>query len=371
MVDKKADKEIAMLAPASEIHTTRWANALAERGYRIHLISMHGKHKGISSSVQFYKLQHPAPYGYFLNVLAVRRLLKTIRPSLLHAHYASGYGLVGGLCGFQPYVLSVWGSDVYHFPYKSRLHAATLRWNLHKASVICSISHAMAEQTRAFTEGSKAIEITPWGVDMKKFRPAPSVEGEHIVVGTVKKLEPKYGIDVLVKAYDRALKQMREGDPDLAARMRLLIVGGGPEEDELRALCRTLGIADAVTFAGSIPHAEVPRYLSMLDIYIALSRRESFGVAVVEAAACERPAIVSDVGGLPEVVQDGTTGIVVACEAVEETAAAIVHLVKNPDARRAMGKAARRFVQERYSWEKSVDIMEEVYASVLKGLRVA
>jgi hypothetical protein len=87
--------------------------------------------------------------GYFRNVPVLRRLLVTERADLLNVHYASGYGTTAALSGFRPWMLSVWGSDVYDFPYESRLKGWWLRRNLRQADLIGSTSEAMAQQVKA------------------------------------------------------------------------------------------------------------------------------------------------------------------------------------------------------------------------------
>ena len=93
--------------------------------------------------------------------------------------------------------------------------------------------------------------------------------------------------------------------------------------------------------AGPVPHEKVPDILGQLDIYVAASRWESFGVAVLEAAACGLPVVVSDVGGLPEVVEHGITGFVVRREDPGSVADALIRLVSSGELRRRMGDAAR------------------------------
>jgi glycosyltransferase involved in cell wall biosynthesis len=165
----------------------------------------------------------------------------------------------------------------------------------------------------------------------------------------------------------RAFAKVRQQLPDLADRLRLLIVGGGPQQAELEALATQLNLSDYTTFSGPVRHAEVPGYLRQLNIYIAASRDESFGVAVVEASACGLPVIVSNVGGLPEVVEDGVTGLVVENENSSALAEAMICLVKSPALRRQMGAAGRRRVLEHYRWEDNVTTMEAVYQAVMRG----
>lgn len=345
---------LLMLAPASVGHTQRWATALAGRGVDVLLATQHPDATWVPpAGVRVVVLPHRGTAGYFRNVPALRRLLRAERPELLHAHYASGYGTTAALAAWHPWLLSVWGSDVYEFPYTGVLQGWWLRRNLRQADAIASTSAAMAGQVRRLTPTRGAIAVTPFGIDTTCFAPAPAARpaGEGLVIGTVKALAPAYGVDLLLRAFARL--ETRPGEPAAT----LLIVGDGPQAAELRALAEALGIAARVRFAGPVPHAEVPAWLNRLDVFVAASRIESFGVAVLEASACARPVLVSDAGGLPEVVVDGETGLVVPRGDVAALAAALARLVADAALRRRLGEAGRRHVQQRYEWAGCVDHM--------------
>lgn len=345
--------KIVLLAPASVIHTQRWAAALAARGFEVILATQHTDPGwAVPAGVRVVALPHAGAAGYFRNVPALRRLLRVERPALLNAHYASGYGTTAALARFRPWLMSVWGSDVYDFPYEGRLKGWWLRRNLRQADAIASTSHAMAHQVRRLLPGCGDIAITPFGIDVERFAPRPQAH-TGLVIGTVKTLAPKYGIDVLLRAFALLLQPgEREG-------LSLVIVGGGPQRAELEALAAELGIAPKVRFVGAIAHGEVPQWLNRMDVYVAASRldSESFGVAVLEASACELPVVVSSVGGLPEVVADGQTGLVVPRDDAPALAHALARLVDTPGERRRLGEAGRRHVIDHYEWQVSVDRM--------------
>jgi glycosyltransferase involved in cell wall biosynthesis len=240
-----------------------------------------------------------------------------------------------------------------------------LRANLRAADHVCSTSKVMADQTRSICDELESITVTPFGVDLDTFRLRRSNGGQRevLTIGTVKTLAEKYGIDVLIDAA-AAVRDVMEAEEELRAdQLRVLIVGGGPQREELEQQVQKLNLEDVTTFTGEVPHDEVPGYLSTLDVYVAPSRKdsESFGVAVLEASACECPVVVSNAGGLPEVVKDGKTGIIVPREDVAATAEAILSLVRRPQARRKMGKAGRAWVNDQFSWDACVSRMESVY----------
>jgi glycosyltransferase involved in cell wall biosynthesis len=117
-----------------------------------------------------------------------------------------------------------------------------------------------------------------------------------------------------------------------------------------------------------VPHAEVPRELAKLDIYVALSRSdsESFGVAIVEASMAGRPVVVSDAGGLPEVTLDGETGLIVPRDDPWAAALALEKLIFDADLRHRMGVAGQVHVAKHYSWHANLQTMLMLYESVFE-----
>jgi glycosyltransferase involved in cell wall biosynthesis len=308
--------------------------------------------------------------GYFANAPAFRRLVTAVRPDLVNAHYASGYGTTAALARFRPTLLSVWGSDVYDFPFASPAAGRLLRWNLRRADHLASTSHAMAAQVRRLVGPEAPVAVTPFGVDTQRFRPIAGLRDVGtITIGTIRTLAPTYGIDVLVRAFARLHADDATRESGVASRLRLAIAGEGPDRETLELLVDQLAIREVTRFTGRMPHDEVPAFLNGLDVFVAASRQESFGVAVVEASGCGLPVVVSDAGGLPEVVVDGETGLVVSRDNVDALTAALRRLVLDPALRARLGAAGRSFVEHEYEWGACVDRMIDLYGSVVQGYR--
>ena len=359
---------IALLGPANSIHLQRWAHALVERGHAVSVLSQHPcDRKLLPTAANVFMLPRNSALGYFTNALRVREVLAAWRPDVLNAHYASGYGTTAALCGVRPLLLSVWGSDVFDFPYESAFKARLIRGNLRRATAIASTSHAMARQVQRLVPEITDIVVTPFGVDLARFAPdAAQRDAATLTLGTVKSLAPKYGVDLLLRAFAALLQDARV--QALPQACRLLIVGDGPQRAELEALAAELGIAARTTFAGAVAHADVPAWLNRLDVYAAPSRldSESFGVAVIEASACALPVVVSDAGGLPEVVRDRETGLIVPRDDLAALQAALTTLVLDAALRQRLGAQGREMVQREYEWGHCVDLMESAYARTIE-----
>ena len=362
--------KLLLLGAGSAIHSQRWANGLVHAGVEVVCVSQHDfLPGGWDERVERVRLRRSGNAGYFLNAPAVGRLYVARGCELLNAHYASGYGVLATLAGVRPRLVSVWGSDVYDFPRASPLHRAMLRRVLSSADALASTSVAMAgEVERLLGPAKRPIVITPFGVDLDAFAPRPASAADPsaaLVIGTVKTLASKYGIDTLLRAFAR-LAPRHDG-------LRLRIVGDGPDRAALHALAAQLGIDARCEFVGAVAHADVPAQLRGLDIFVAASRldSESFGVAVIEASACALPVVVTRVGGLPEVVSENETGLIVERDDVAALAAALQRLIDDADLRGRLGRNGRSWVAQRYEWRACVQRMLQAYRDVLAGARHA
>jgi L-malate glycosyltransferase len=353
---------LCYLASAASIHTRKWANHFAIQGDHVELISFEPPGGELHENVTIHSLKKRLPLNAdcFIQASLVRTIVKRSKIDVLHAHYASSYGTLGRLCGFHPYVLSIWGSDVLDFPKTSAFHRRFLSSNLNSADHICSTSQVMAREILDFCH--RPITITPFGVDCSVFTPRKKeadAAGEF-VIGTVKTLEPTYGIEYLIRGF--ALLNKRYVGPK---KLRLVIAGQGFLMTSLRKLAHELGVSEKTEFLGFVPHRQVPDVLNRFSVFVAPSVMESFGVATVEASASALPVVVTNVGGLPEVVDSGVTGFIVPPKDPEGIATALLELLENDHLREDMGRAGRRLVLERYEWVDTAKRMERLYDSVL------
>ncbi len=165
-------------------------------------------------------------------------------------------------------------------------------------------------------------------------------------------LGAKYGPDLLVEAL---------GLLPAGADYAVTIVGDGGLRPTLQARVGELGLTDKVRFAGRLPNAEVASLLSDLDVFAMPSRREEWGVAAAEASASGLPVVATDVGGIPEIVVDGETGLLVPPEDPASLAKALERLIGDPGLRSRLGAAGRLRIEELYRWDRCVDRMEQVY----------
>lgn len=338
--------KICFLAPANSAHTIKWCSYFVSQGHEVHVLSFT---QGQIPGVQIHEIRSNASasggdlqkLAYLTKAGQVRKLVRSINPDIINAHYATSYGTVAALAGLKNTVVSVWGSDIYEFPKKSPLHRALLKFSLAKAKYLFSTSKAMAEEAKQYTK--KKFEITPFGVNMDLFSPEKRDRNDNdFVAGTVKSLAPAYGIDVLLKA----AAIIKNEQPQIPLKLR--IAGKGPAEDEYRALAADLGIEDITTWLGFIPQERAAVEWANMDVAVVCSNSESFGVSAVEAQSCGCPVVVSDIPGLMEATNPGVTSMVMPRKNERALADALISLYRDETRRKEMGAAGRAYVARNY-----------------------
>ncbi len=358
--------KICFIAPADNYHTQKWCRFFLKRNYEVHVISFQ---QGIIPQAKVHligcNVETNGPdiskLKYLLYACRIKQIVKQIEPEIISVHYASSYGTVVALSGIRNYSLSVWGSDIYEFPKKSVFHRCLLRYSLRHATQIMSTSYAMAAETRKYT--SKNIEVTPFGVDMDLFSPdkrTRQAEDGEFVVGLIKSLTPTYGIDTLLKA----VKIVTEKRSDIPLKVR--IAGKGECEEEYKKLAKILRIELIVCWLGFISQNQAANEWANMDVCVIPSRSESFGVAAIEAQACGRAVIITDVSGLKEATSPNETSLVVPIEDENSLANAIITLYDNPDLRIQLGKKGRIFVNKKYEIDDCFSRIEECMMNIIK-----
>jgi glycosyltransferase involved in cell wall biosynthesis len=358
---------ILLLADINSEHTQKWALGLAHSGYIIGIFSFSVPRSDWYTEHGIQCLHEPqagnsvnlwAKLGYIAFLPQLKAVIKAFKPAILHAHYASSYGLLGALSGFHPFIISVWGTDVMKFPYKNSITKYIITYNLKKADAVCATSFALQKHIQRFT--NKQVEVIPFGVDLNEFINKPSFKHRDVfTIGCVKSLEKIYNINSLIRSF----AELKHKYP--YKQLRLVIVGEGSERYNLQQLAKELKVSEHVVFEGKIPHHLIADKINELDVLVNLSEYESFGVSVVEAMACQVPVIVSEAEGLREVVVDQQNGSIVAYNNIDEIVYAMEQLMLNEKLRKLTGLNAVKRVREHYNWFHNLNQMMNVYDKVL------
>ncbi len=356
--------KICYLGENISVHNQKWIKALSEQeNIDLHVITFNRGVKFDKVSYHYLKEYTKSKADYIFNIPHVKTIVRNIQPDILHSHYASSYGYMGSKCNFHPFIITGWGADIFDST-KNPIVRGMIKRSISKTDALTVLSKITLEEMKNLTD--KKVELIPFGVDTAKFIPVQKKHQGKIRIGTVRTLSVKYGVEYLIRAF--AILYVK------FPQITLEIVGDGELRESLKNLCNRLGISDRVTFHGYInQQTDFQKYssiLSQLDIFAILSvmDSETFGVACVEASACGIPVVATNVGGLPEVIRDGVTGIIVQPKNPTETAEALERLISDESLRINMGEAGRKNVIDNYDWEKSVQKMMNVYNQVLNRL---
>jgi glycosyltransferase involved in cell wall biosynthesis len=236
---------------------------------------------------------------------------------------------------------------------------------------VVAISEPVGNHLRdTFHVSPDRIRIVYNGVDLRAFvsrffehnptevRKEYKIPEKAFVVGTTARLVPDKGHEYLI----RAAKQLESQIPDLS----VVIVGDGRNRNILEDLARKLGMSKRVHFTGNLK--DVSRPLSAMDIFVLPATwREGFGLSIVEAMVCQKPVIVTNIWALNTLIQNRVNGILVEPRNVEDLAEAIQMLFNNPDFRDGIGKEGRATAEVRFSLDRMVEELEEVYEEVLRN----
>lgn len=344
--------KVALLGPANSIHLLKIAKGLMKNGFEIFLISLpNHRCEDEDVDVNIIYLKYSGYKGYYFNAFLLKKILKEKRINILNVHYASGYGTLGRLAKFQPYILSVWGSDVYEFPNRNIICKKIIINNLKEANTIFSTSNCMAEEIKKYLKKEKNIIITPFGIDVNVFKNFNNIYTDEIVIGFLKGTNIIYGIDIFLKAFKQVVEWCKEKE----IKIKTIICGNVENDNDLYRYINELTLCNNVEVLGKIPHVKMPEIINRCDIVCVPSREESFGVVAIEALACEVPCITSDAPGLKEIMynESNMTDYVLPCRE-ELFANKIKELILDEKKRIELGKKGRKLVEEYYDFNHNI-----------------
>jgi glycosyltransferase involved in cell wall biosynthesis len=249
-----------------------------------------------------------------------------------------------------PVLLSFHGTDLKSIedanaPERTRWTSLTRH-----VSGVVACSHDLSRRINASMGPIQGLSVIHNGVNTESFvsQRLPSVKPSEPGLLSVGKFERKKGQDVLIKAFAFIASDY----PNL----RLVLVGAKDVElRNLQKLCVASGLEARVSFFTDVPHAQIADHFNQASIFVLPSRQEPFGIVLLEAGCFSLPVIASKVGGIPEIIEDGTTGLLVEHDQPHELALALRSLLDNPAKGKAMGKALQLRVSREFTWTHAHD----------------
>lgn len=345
-------KRILIFGYSGSIHIQKWVMSLAERGYAVCVISLEGDKIPGVDVVRFSRF---GKLSYLKHASKAAKAALEFKPDIVHVHYAGGYGIWGVKTRFHPLVLSVWGSDVESLP-KSFFYRPFIKSVLTHADKITATSESLKKSTINVLESSKGkIDVIPFGVSV------PDSTSELPITDFcsaiyLKHLEAVYAPDILIQATALVIDKF----PDF----KLSICGNGSMKEQLIKLVQNLKLEKNIQLLGYIESSEVYELIKQHHFMVMPSLKEGFGVAAVEACACARPIVATNVGGIPEIVTDGHNGYLVNPNSVQELADGMLKMISDRERMIEMGRNGYEIAKQKFDWEKSVDQMCALYESL-------
>ncbi len=389
---------IAFLGDGALNHVRRWVSYFQDRGHDVLLISFEDVSGCPFPAKRVTKRLPTKILGYLASLGTVRNLLNDLRPQIVNALYAGGYGLIGALSGHRPLVVSALGSDLLVDYPSSPLHRAQIRHAIRHADLVTTDADVLSEIVHDIGAPRERILKAYFGVDEKIFhlpatprgeretaaREGAGVErggnagtgsggaaetedsggtetgrekfagkgsGEPRIVST-RKLYPLYNIDLLIAAAQEIIE---------ATGARIVVVGEGPERDRLERLAVKRGVRDRVSFEGRMKTECIVGELQNASVYVSTSRSDSTSVSLLEAMACGAPPVVTDIPANREWIEEGVNGILFSPGDRRALARAVITMVKNRDFARSVRERNVKLVRERGLWHANMSRVERAF----------
>jgi N-acetyl-alpha-D-glucosaminyl L-malate synthase BshA len=365
----------------SGVVATELAHALAGRGHTVHLISSEPPFRLRSGipGLSFVQVEVP-PYPLFREPQYLLALTTTIarvaeerQLDILHAHYAVPHAtaayLAERLLSSAPGVVeprtvtTLHGTDITLVG-SDPSYARAVAFSIEQSHGVTAVSRSLKADTVSFLGIRHAITVIPNFLDCSEYRrrPDPEVRARFCppdrydaLVIHVSNFRPVKRVDAALEVF-RLIRQR--------VRARFALVGDGPVRPDVEQMVSDYALQDDVIFLGE--QQDLIATLSAADLFLLPSAQESFGLAALEAMACEVPVVASNVGGLPEIIENGVTGFACPPDRVDEMAERGIELLTDPALRQSITSAAVAMVRDRYSTAAIVPLYEAEYLRVLR-----
>lgn len=364
----------------SGVVATELGKALADKGHRIHFItySQPVRLDYFSENISYHEVtiaKYPL-FDYIPYETALTSKLVDVALfeglDVLHVHYAIPHASVAYLAKqilaaqgvTLPVVTTLHGTDITLVG-KDSSYLPVVTFAINHSDGVTAVSDSLKQDTYNNFKISKDIEVIPNFIDLKRFskkakdhfRKAIAPNGERLIVHTSNFRKVKRVQDVV-----HVFNKLKDQVPS-----KLLLIGDGPERHNTEQLCRDLNLCDDIRFLGK--QEMIEEILSICDLFIMPSETESFGLAALEAMACQVPVISSNAGGMPELNIQGVTGFMSNVGDVDDMANNAVKILKNDeDLARFKENALKRAAE--FDIEKIMPMYESMYAKVIESTLV-
>ncbi len=313
-----------------------------------------------------------APFMILSGIFHLFQLHRKYRFDVIHAHWLLPNGFIGAviakLCKI-PLVITLHGSDIF-VSKLNPIFKGTAKWTLKHTAMVTSVTPAFLPELAKLGVPDGKRCLIPNGVNPEIF-PPPShkklielckrfeISESSLVVFALGRVVLKKGFDILIQA----LPKVREKIP----QVKVIIGGDGSDLTRLKTLAKELDVSDILKFPGTINRSEVPLYFYLCDLFVLPAVVDPSGnmdgcpIVILEAMACGKPVVSSAISGIPVVVQNEKTGILVEEKNPEALAKAIVSLLKDSAKREQFGSAGQQRIRQELTWTKTIEQFIDIY----------
>jgi N-acetyl-alpha-D-glucosaminyl L-malate synthase BshA len=354
---------------------TELGKLLAERGHEIHFITsgLPFRLNKVYPNIYFHEVtvnqysvfQYP-PYDLAL-ASKMAEVAQREKLDILHVHYAIPHAICAYLAKQMigeniKIVTTLHGTDITVLGSDPSLNNL-IRFGIEQSDVVTAVSHSLIEETYELVNTQKEIktvynfidERVYFQRDMSQLRKEYGIQKDEKILIHISNFRKVKRVQDVVQSFALIVKQ---------AKVKLLLVGDGPEFCTIVQLVKNLGIEDRVLFLGK--QDNVAELLAMSDVMLLLSEKESFGLVLLEAMACGVPCIGTRIGGIPEVIQHGETGYTCEVGDVEGAAQQAIQLLQDDTLHAKMAKRSMQVAYEQFGSEKIVSQYEAIYYDILR-----
>lgn len=295
-----------------------------------------------------------ADYPALLSEL--KEIIDQVKPDIIHAGPIQRCAFPVALLDFHPLVSVSWGYDLIHDAGRDTMWRWMTRYTLNQSAVMVGDCDTIRQLAIAHGMPDERIVTFPWGINLGRFtpkhQPGKGANATFSILST-RGWEPIYGIDILARAFVLAAKER----PD----MRLVMLGGGSMEAQLREIFTGGGVLEKVRFQGLVGTDELPDFFRDTDVYVSASHSDGTSISLLEALASGTPAIVSDIPGNREWIEPGVQGWLFPDGDAEALAQAITNAFDGRQKLSGMGRAARVLAERRANWETNFPHLLSAY----------
>lgn len=292
---------------------------------------------------------------------ALRRVAAEVRPDVIHAGPVQNCAFLAALAGLHPLVTMSWGSDLLKDAYTSAMMRSATRFTLGRSDALVGDCRAVQQAAAGFGFPAQRVTLFPWGVDLQRFAPAAGASEvrerlgwqDQFVVLSLRSWEPVYGVDVAVRGFAEAYA----ANP----RLRMILLGAGSLAGQIQNLLYERNLHTVVHLGGQVSQNDLPRYYHAADAYLSASHSDGSSVSLMEALASGLPALVSDIPGNREWLEDGRAGRLFPDGDARALAAGLLALADDAPGLADMRAAARALAEERADWPKNAAKLNAAY----------